>query len=66
MQDIARAAGSRGAVARARVGLGVPVDEGAGLEQSVLEGEILLVVHEPNLTTSPTQLPASALHNALT
>jgi hypothetical protein len=44
-QDVALSGTGRGAITGALVGAGVPVDEASGLEQSVLEGKILVVVH---------------------
>jgi hypothetical protein len=55
-QDVARGAGSRGAITGALVGLGIPVDEAERFEQSVLQGELLLVVHHSGSKTSAERL----------
>jgi hypothetical protein len=58
-QDIAPAAGRRGAITGALVGLGIPVDEADRLEQAVLRnGELLLVIHTDSSTVSPDRLRA--------
>jgi hypothetical protein len=44
-QDLARPNATRGAVTGVLVGLGIPVDEAANLEQAVRDGKILVVVH---------------------
>ncbi len=46
-QDVSPSAGDRGAITGALVGLGLPVDEAAGLEDAVFDGHILVVVHGP-------------------
>jgi hypothetical protein len=43
--DIARAADQRGAITGALVGLGIDVDDAKRFEESVREGQILVVVH---------------------
>ncbi len=58
-QDIAPAADSRGAITGALVGLGVDVDEAHRLEHSVQQGELLLVVHGPELNTSSELVQAA-------
>jgi hypothetical protein len=55
-QDVARGADSRGAITGALVGLGIEVDEAARFEEAVQRGDLLLVVHGPNLTASAEQL----------
>ena len=44
-QDIRVAGSGRGSITGALVGCGVPVDDAARLEQAVLDGQILVVVH---------------------
>ena len=44
-QDVALSGSGRGSITGALVGAGVPVDEAASLEQAVLSGQVLVVVH---------------------
>jgi hypothetical protein len=44
-QDVALSGSGRGSITGALVGAGVPVDEAASLEEAVLKGQILVVVH---------------------
>ena len=44
-QDVQRSGNGHGAITGALVGAGVPVDTAASLEQAVLGGQILVVVH---------------------
>jgi hypothetical protein len=44
-QDVSMAAGDRGAITGALVGMGIPVDTASEYEQAVLAGQILVVVH---------------------
>jgi hypothetical protein len=44
-QDVQRSGSGHGAITGALVGVGVPVDTAATLEQAVLAGQILVVVH---------------------
>ncbi len=44
-QDVQRSGNGHGAITGALVGVGVPVDTAASLEQAVLGGQILVVVH---------------------
>jgi hypothetical protein len=44
-QDVQLAGSGRGSITGALVGSGVPVDTAASLEQAVLDGQILVVVH---------------------
>jgi hypothetical protein len=45
-QDVQVAGNGRGAITGALVGVGIPVEPAASLEQSVWEGQVLLVVDE--------------------
>ena len=44
-QDVQRSGSGHGAITGALVGAGIPVDTAASLEQAVLAGQILVVVH---------------------
>lgn len=55
-QDIALGAPKRGAITGALVGLGFPVDDAQRFEEAVLLGELLLVIHGPDLGMSHEQL----------
>lgn len=58
-QDIAPAAGRRGAITGALVGLGLPVDEADRLEQAVLrDGALLLVIHTEHVSLPMERLQA--------
>jgi hypothetical protein len=51
-QDVARGGGRRGGITGALVGLGIPVDEAAGYERSLAGGDILVAVHDTDLSLS--------------
>ena len=55
-QDVALGARQRGAITGALVGLGFPVDDARRFEEAVLLGDLLLVMHAPNLDMSHEQL----------
>ena len=58
-QDVAPAAGRRGAITGALVGLGFSVDEADRLEQAVLhDGALLLVIHTESVSLPPERLRA--------
>jgi hypothetical protein len=57
-QDLAPTAATRGAITGALVGLGISVDQAKRFEESVLQGDLLLVVHGSNLQAAPDRIQA--------
>ncbi len=62
-QDVARGGGRRGGITGALVGLGITVDEAARYEQSLSSGEVLVAVHDTDLSVPGEQI-ASILDGA--
>ncbi len=55
-QDVALGARKRGAITGALVGVGIPVDDAKHFEEAVLLGDLLLVIHGPDLGMSHEQV----------